>query len=226
MDNNELAIQNLKRLLRQETIEKQDLADATSTLAQAYINLKVLDTAITQLEIASNATKSNDERGRYRFIQGQLYNALGKRDSANYAFDRVIELNRKTPRIYMISAYIEKAKNFDYDNDDKLAFLELLTDLEENRENRPFLDKIYHQIAEYHKNNESDSLARTYYNKSLRRNSRDRFLNAMNYQTLGDMDFDAAVYKNAGAYYDSTMLNLKKKFEVVSIDQAKKRQSG
>ena len=210
LDNDELAITNLKRLLRQENIEKQDLADASSTLAQAYINLKVLDTAITQLDIAAVATKSNDERGRYRFIQGQLYNALGKKDSANLAFDKVIELHRKTPRIYYISAHIEKAKNFDFEEGDKLAFLEMLTDLEENRENRPYLDKIYHQIGSYHLENDSDSLAVDYFNKSLRTNSRDDYLNAINYQILGDMKFDEAVYRTAGAYYDSTMLKLKK----------------
>lgn len=210
LDNDRLAVTNLNRLLRQENIEKQDLADATSTLAQAYINLKALDTAITQLEIAANATKSNDERGRYRFIQGQLYNALGKKDSASLAFNKVIELHRKTPRIYYISAHIEKTKNFNFESGNKQELLELLTDLEENRENRPYLDKIYHQIAEYHLTNASDSLAITYYNKSLRTGSQDKFLNAMNYQVLGNMSFDNASYSNAGAYYDSTMLNLKK----------------
>ncbi len=209
LENNELAITNLKRLLFQEELKDQDLADATSMLAQAYINTKSLDSAITQLEIASNATKSNDERGRYKFIQGQLYNKLQKSDSANLAFDKVIELNRKTPRIYMISAQIEKAKNFDFENGNKLEFLELLTDMEENRENRPFLDKIYYQIAEYHKTNESDTIAATYYNKSLRTASTDKFLNAMSYQNLGNMNFDKTEYKNAGAYYDSTMVNLK-----------------
>jgi tetratricopeptide (TPR) repeat protein len=210
LENNRLAINNLNRLLGQEDIEKQDLADATSTLAQAYINLKALDTAITQLEIASIATKSNDERGRYRFIQGQLYNALEKKDSANLAFDKVIELHRKTPRIYYISAHIEKAKNFNFESGNKLEFLELLTDLEENRENRPYLDKIYYQIGEYHLANASDSLATTYYNKSLRTGTQDKFLNAMNYQVLGDMNFDKALYRNAGSYFDSTLLNLKK----------------
>ncbi|MCB0461639.1 MAG: hypothetical protein KDC81_02945 [Flavobacteriaceae bacterium] len=209
LENTELAITNLKRLMYQEELEGQDLADATSMLAEGYIAMEYLDSAITQLEIASKATKNNDERGRYRFIQGQLYNALQKPDSANYAFDRVIELNRKTPRIYLISAYIEKAKNFDYDSGNKLEFLELLTELEENRENRPYLDKIYHQIAEYHLVNDSDSIAETYFNKSLRTGSRDRYLNAMNYQNLGTMNFDRTAYKDAGAYYDSTMLNLK-----------------
>jgi len=222
LENDELAITNLKRLLFQEELKGQDLADATSMLAQAYINTKSLDSAITQLEIASNATKSNDERGRYKFIQGQLYNALEKRDSANMAFDKVIELNRKTPRIYMISAQIEKAKNFDFDNDNKLEFLELLTDMEENRENRPFLDKIYYQIAEYHKTNESDTIAASYYNKSLRTNSLDKFLNAMSYQNLGNMNFDDTKYKNAGAYYDSTMLNLKQNTKLFRVIKRKR----
>ncbi|MCF7559625.1 hypothetical protein L3X39_03175 [Sabulilitoribacter multivorans] len=208
LDNNELAIKNLKRLLKQESLEGQDLADATSILAQAYLNTKSIDTAITQLEIASNATKSNDERGRYRFIQGQLYNELGYKDSANIAFDKVIELNRKTPRIYLITAHLEKIKNFDYENGNKLEATELLTELEENRENRPFLDKIYHQIGTFHLNNSSDSLAVAYYNKSLRTNSVDKFLKAKNYEILGDMNFDASLYAEAGKYYDSTMSNL------------------
>ena len=208
LENDELAIKNLKRLLEQEDIKDQDLADATSMLAQAFLNTKQIDSAITQLEIASSNTKSNDERGRYRFIQGQLYNKVGYKDSANIAFDKVIELNRKTPRIYLISAHIEKAKNFDYDNGNKLEFLELLTDLEENRENRPYLDKIYHQIAEYYIGEGSDSLAVAYYNKSLRAPSQDKVLKAKNYQTLGEMSFDDSQYSIAGAYYDSTMTNL------------------
>ncbi|MBU2938080.1 tetratricopeptide repeat protein [Lacinutrix sp. C3R15] len=208
LENDELAIKNLKRLLEQEELSGQDLADATSILAQAYINTKSLDSAITQIGIAAKATKSNDERGRYRFIQGQLYNALGDKDSANIAFDRVIDLNRSTPRMYLISAHIEKAKNFDYNQGNKLEFFELLTDLEENRENRPYLDKIYHQIAEYHVKNNSDSLALVYYNKSLRTDSNDKVLKAKNYEIIGDMKFDVAEYKDAGDYYDSTMTNM------------------
>ncbi len=210
LDNNELAIKNLKRLLYQEDLEGQDLADATSMLAQAYVNTKSLDSAITQLEIASNATKSNDERGRYRFIQGQLYNKLGDKDSANYSFDRVIELNRRTPRIYMITAHLEKIKNFDFENGNKLEVSELLAELEENRENRPFLDKIYHRIGAFNLKNGSDSIATAYFNKSLREKSPDKTLNARNYEILGDMNFDKSIYRDAGLYYDSTMNSLVK----------------
>ncbi|MDT0558085.1 hypothetical protein RM697_05480 [Ichthyenterobacterium sp. W332] len=209
LENNELAIKNLKRLLEQEELEPQDLADATSILAQAYINLKHKDSALQQLKVAETYTKNNNEIARYNYIRGQLYNEFGHKDSANMAFDKIIELHRKIPRAYYINAHLEKIKNFNYADGDKLAYLEYLTDLEEDRENRPFLDKIYHHIANFHLNNDKDSLATVYYNKSLAKSKIDKVLNTRNYATLGDMSFDVAKYKTAGAYYDSTMTNMK-----------------
>jgi hypothetical protein len=159
-------------------------------------------------DLASQLTKDNHELGRLRFIEGQLYSSLGIKDSANLAFDQVIALNRKTPRIYMISAYLEKIKNFDFENDNKLILETLLESLELNRENRPFLDKIYHQIANYQIKNNKDSLAIAYYNKSLRTDSKDAHLTALNYRILADLNFDYSEYSLAGSYYDSTLLSL------------------
>lgn len=209
LENNELAIENLKRLIEQEDLESQDLADATSILAQAYLNIKQKDSALQQLKIAETFTKNKNEIARYNYIQGQLYNEFGHKDSANMAFDRIIEMHRKIPRAFYINAHLEKIKNFDYEQGDKIAYIEYLTELEENRENRPFLDKIYHHIANFHLNNAKDSLAQAYYNKSLAKSKIDKHLNALNYSTLGDMNFDKAQYKVAGAYYDSTMTNMK-----------------
>jgi hypothetical protein len=61
LDNDELAIKNIKTLLEQEELEDQDLADATSTIAQAYINTKSLDSALTQFVIAAESTKKRNE---------------------------------------------------------------------------------------------------------------------------------------------------------------------
>ncbi|XLS29318.1 tetratricopeptide repeat protein [Flavobacteriaceae bacterium M23B6Z8] len=209
LENEEVAIKNLKRLLRQEDLKDQTYADAKAMMAQAYINLKSLDSAVTELRIAEAYTRDNEEKGRYNYIIGQLYNQLGHKDSANMAFDNVIELNRKSPRIYMINAYLEKAANFDPETQDKALLFETLTELEENRENRPFLDRIFRQIALYHLDNDSIDLAVNYFNKSLRKKSPDRYLNALNYENLAILNFDASRYKEAGAYYDSTLTNLK-----------------
>ena len=209
LHNEDIAIRNLKNLIESEELSKYDIVEASSTLAQAYINNKALDSAITQLQVASQLTKNNEQRGRLHFIEGQLYSALGVKDSANLAFDKVIALNRRTPRTYMINAHLEKIKNFDPKMDDKFILQELLEDLETNRENRPFLDRIYHQIAKYQLQNNSDSIAISYFNKSLRTNSDDTYLKAINYQTLGDLNFDDSEYSLAGSYYDSTLVNLK-----------------
>ena len=205
LDNNVGAIKKLKRLLEEEEIEGQDLADATATLAQAYINIKAKDSAIPLLGIAAENTKVKSEKARFHFIRGQLYNEFKEKDSANMEFDAIIEMHRQIPRAFYINAHLEKSYNFDATEGDETMFQEYLTELEENRENRPFLDKIFYRIAEYHRNRASDSLAEVYYNKSLRKTTSDKYLRALNYETLGNMYFDRNVYKTAGAYYDSTM---------------------
>lgn len=209
LENEELALKNLKRLLKYEDLKDQEYADARAMMAQAFINLKAPDTAIQNLKIAGHYTKKNPEKGRYYYIIGQLYNQLGHKDSANYAFDKVIALNRRSPRVYMINAEIQKIRNITITEENKEDVFEHLTDLEENRENRPFLDKIYRQVAEFHLGTGSDSLALLYFNKSLRATQNEPKLNALNYENLAEYNFDGNVYKVAGAYYDSMLTNLK-----------------
>lgn len=208
LENEELALRNLKRLIKQEYLSDQEYADARAMMGQAYINLKIQDTAIQQLKIASVYTKKNPERGRYLYIIGQLFNELGYKDSANYAFDKVIDLNRKSPRVYMINAHLQKIQNTELTDDNREEMYEYLTELEEDRENRPFLNKIYRQVAEFHLATQSDSLALVYYNKSLRATQNMPQLNALNYENLAIYNFDQNEYKPSGAYYDSVLQNL------------------
>ncbi|MEW7289506.1 type IX secretion system periplasmic lipoprotein PorW/SprE [Aquimarina sp. 2304DJ70-9] len=205
LDNNEKAIEDLTRMIEQEYMKPQDYADAVAMMAQAYVNLKRKDSAVTYINKAAVHTKKFEEKGRYLYIKGQLLNQLGYKDSANYAFDQVIDLNRRTPRRYLMNAYMAKARNFDYERGNKEEFLELLSKLEKNRENRPFLDKIYNQKAVYFKTLDSIDIAVEFYNKSLRTKSEDKYLESLNYYTLGDINFDRKEYATSGAYYDSTL---------------------
>ena len=208
LKNEDVALENLMELFEDGDLSDEDFADASAIMAQAYISLDSLPQALPYIKQASEAVKDKELKGRYTYIKGQIYNELGHKDSANIAFDEVIDMNRKSPRSYMINAYISKAKNFDYDKEDKMAFLELLTDLEEDRENRPFLDKIYYQLGEYYRSINSIDTSVTYYNKSIQSYQNDRTLQALNYKTLAEINFDKAEYKNAGAYYDSTLTQL------------------
>lgn len=204
----ELALKNLENLFKYDVLKDQEYADARAVMAQAYINLNAPDAAAQQLKRAAAYTRKREEEGRYYFILGQVYNRLGYADSANMAFDRVIDLNRKIPRVYLVNAHLQKIRNTKINPENSEYLLEYLTDLEENRENRPYLDKIYRTLAEFHWDSGSDSLAVAYYNKSLREARQDPFLNSLNYNDLAEYNFDRNEYKTAGAYYDSVLLNL------------------
>lgn len=205
MGNEEGALEELAELIEKEGLEVEDLADASAIMAQAYINLDTLEAALPLIKTASDYVRDNELKGRYTYIKGQIYNRLGEKDSANMAFQEVIELNRKSPRTYMLNSYMEIARNFDYEKGDKVAFLELLQDLEKNRENRPFLDLIYNQFGEYYRNTKNVDTAIIYYNKSIKKYLENDPLQALNYSTLAEISFDRALYRNAGKYYDSTL---------------------
>ena len=134
LDNEDVAIKNLKRLLKDEKIQGQDLADANAMLAQAYMNIQVKDTAIAALKVAKEATNDNEEKARYTFILGQLYENLQYNDSAYATFQEVIDMNRKSPRRYVVQSHAKQALQFDYKKGDTLAFVEKFNKLLEDRE--------------------------------------------------------------------------------------------
>lgn len=204
----ELALKNLKTLFKYESLRDQEYADARAVMAQAHINLKALDTATRNLKAAAAYTRKVEEKGRYLFILGQLYNQRGLSDSANRSFDQVIALNRKIPRVYLINAHLQKIRNTGITPERRDALLEYLTELEQDRENRPFLDKIYRELGVFHRKTGSDSLALLNYNRSLRATLETPYLNSLNYADLAEYHFDRNEYRKAGAYYDSVLLNL------------------
>lgn len=223
LENNKVAIDNLLKIFKvEDKLKDQDQADIYAMLSQAYLNLEHKDTALVYIKEASRLTRKNEERGRYNFIKGQLYNSLTFKDSANMAFAEVIDLNRKIPRKYWINAHLEIAKNHDYENEDHLVLLEKLEELEFNRENRPYLDKIYYAKADYFMKTEQIDSALANYNKSLRQNSQDDYLNSRDYLALADYNFDQAAYQVAGAYYDSVMGLLDKRSRELRLIKKKR----
>lgn len=206
LDNNETAIKNLKELLEDEKIEGQDLADANAMLTEAYMNIKANDSAIATIKIAKEETNNKEEKARYTFILGQLYESLEYNDSAYVTFQEVIDMKRKSPRRYVIQAHAKQAFQFNHKNGDTLVFTEKFNKLIEDRENRPYLDILYHQMGVFYDKQEIDSTAKKFYNKSIKTGSQDKYLVASNYRNLGEIYFKDTDYKVAGQYYDSTLI--------------------
>jgi len=210
LENDGIAIKNLKQLLKEKQgqMDQQIYADANAILAQAYLKINAPDSALFVLKKAIVTSKDNEKTARYNFILGQLYSKQNKPDSAYAAYQTVIDMKRRSPRIYVIQAHAMQAGQFDYKAGDTLAFMEKYRDLLDDRENRPFLDIINHQVGLFYDKQNSNDKARLYYNKSLRRKSADKYLSASNYRNIAEINFEEAKYVNAGKYYDSTMVNM------------------
>ena len=209
LDNDALAVNNLRKLLKEIKFKNQIFADANATLAQAFLNLQEKDSAVAKLKLAKEFTKSNEEVSRYNYILGQLYEELGYKDSAYASYQKVIDMHRKAAKSYVIHAHARQAAQFDYKKGDTIAFLKKYADLIKDRENRPFLDVLHYQMALFREKTNNNTLAKKEHNLSLKKKTQDTYLIATNYRSLADLYFIESKFVNAGKYYDSTLVNLK-----------------
>jgi hypothetical protein len=208
LENDAVAVENLRNLFKEIKYKDQIFADANATLTQAFLNLGEKDSAVAKLKLAKEFTKSKEERARYHFILGQLYEQLGYKDSAFASYQSIIDMKRKAAKQYVIHAHIRQANLHDFENGDTLAFLKKYNKLLKDRENRPYLNFINHQMGLFYDKNKNDSLAKKYYNVSLNTKVVDKYLVASNYRNLADIYFKNAKYVIAGKYYDSTLVQL------------------
>ncbi len=208
LENNILAIQGLKKVLREIDFKDREIvAEANATIAHAFFNEEQNDSAVVYLKKAREYTRINENKARYSFILGQLLENQGKKEEATAVFQEVIEMNRKSPRQYVIQSHARIA----FINQNAPDFIEKFDKLLKDRENRPFLDVLNHQVALHYDKLEEDEKAIEYYNKSLKNKSKDAYMVASNYRNMAEINFYNAKYSLAGKYYDSTLVHLDNK---------------
>lgn len=211
LDNDAIAVSNLNKLLKEIKFKDQIFADANASLAQAFLNLGQKDSAVVKMKLAKEFTEQNEEKARYDFILGQLYEDLGHKDSAYASYQSVIDMKRQAARQYVIQAHARQAAQFDYEKGDTTAFVLKYKELLKDRENRPYLDVLNHQMALFYDKNKKFEVAKKYYNASLKSKSQDQYQIASNYRNLADIYFNANKYVTAGKYYDSTLVQMNPK---------------
>ena len=211
LGNDAIVVKNINLLLRKTDLKKQTFSDANALLAEAFLNLEEKDSAVTKLKIAEKFSRVNEDKARYRFILGQMYQEAGKKDSAAYFYDGVIHMNRKADRKYMMHAYAKKAQMYDYENGNDTIFLKTYNKLVADRENRPYYDVLFYEMGVFYDKRKDTKSALAFYNKSLARKSKDPYLMASAYRNIGNMYFKNTDYTMAAKYYDSTLTKLNPK---------------
>jgi tetratricopeptide (TPR) repeat protein len=205
LEQEELAIELLKNLLKKEKLSAKVKADANSVLAMAYLQLQKNDLAIRPLKTASSNEKNKQYKARYLFILGQIYEKKFQNDSAYSTFNKVVNFNRSIPRDLLINA---KIKTLIYNplNKNEREISKII----DNIENKPYLDKIYYGYSNMLFLKDSVSKAEYYLNKAIKENPSDKDLLSRGYEQISKINFNKSNYVLSGKYLDSTLNNLEK----------------
>jgi len=203
IENEELAIETLEILLRKPDLPDFIREDANTALAMAYAKLDSVNTVRNYLWEATKTSKNKTQRARNLFVLGQLYSLDKIKDTASMVFKKLINF-KQAPYKFRIHAEIELAKNAVSDSS-SLAILERYKKLIKNRDNRPYLDAIYYQVAVLEQERDSLYEAVLNYNKSLRAKNGGAKQKTYSYEQLAKIYFKDLDYVTSGAYYDSIL---------------------
>ena len=205
LEQEELAIELLKTLLKKEKLSSKIKTEANAGIAMAYLQLEKNDSAIKPLKTASLNEKNKHNKARYLYILGQLYEKNNKIDSAYAVFKKIVDFKRSIPRNVFINAKL-KMLLYDPVNGNETEFNKII----KNIENKPFLDKIYYAYSKTLFSKDSINKATLFLNKAIKENGSDKELLARGFEKLSKVYFKKSDYLMAGKYLDSTLNNLDK----------------
>ena len=204
IDNIELAIETLNILLRQPNLADITKEEAYTALAMAYTKMDSTHRVKESLWLATETSENKVQTARNLFVLGQLYGNENKRDSATLVFNKLIDF-KKAPYKYRIYANMELAKNSVSDSS-TVALLKRFKKLIKNRDNRPYLDALYYQVAVLEESRDSLGNAIVNYKKSLRAKNGSPKQKTYSYEKLADIYFKGLSYVKASSYYDSVLV--------------------
>jgi tetratricopeptide (TPR) repeat protein len=203
-----------------KSLSKTQEGEVKTSYADLYMHTGNYPNAIKYLNDAIPLTKSKKLRARYNYILAQLYEQTGDFKKSADAFSMCISLN---PRYDMLfNAKLNQARLSANTATNRTAAKRELEKMLLDEKNAEFRDQIYYSLAELEKKNNKTE-AMKYYVLSVSSSQGNNKQKALSYLALGDLNFEAQNYKEAGAYYDSTMMFLPKDYKTYNaIDDKRK----
>jgi tetratricopeptide (TPR) repeat protein len=177
-----------------------------AVLAQYHLMKNDVPRAMEALKQAAANTKKKDDRARYYFILGQLYQRSDTLSKAFYAYQNVLKLN--PPYEMAFNARISRARCYDVGSGSGEAVKRELMKMLKDIKNEEYKDQIYYALGGVARQEKNEDLAVQYLNQSLRASTTNNTQKALSYIELADIYLDRPEYIPAAAYYDSCLSNL------------------
>ena len=181
-----------------------------ATYADLYLQTGSYLNAIKNLNGAIAQTKSKKKLARYTFILAQLYEKVGKEKSAFENFGAVVEMHPEYNMFF--NAKLNRARLSAANEKNRTAAMKDLQKMLGDIKNIEYKDQIYYALAQLSIRSNNIPGAMVYYRQSIAYSMGNNKQKALSYLALGDIYFTDTDYKNAQAYFDSTLTFLPKDF--------------
>ncbi|MFS0491717.1 tetratricopeptide repeat protein [Leadbetterella byssophila] len=197
----------LSNLLKNRPLDKANLEAYLLNMAY-YHQMKGEDAfTIAFLEEALKRMKKGDEKARYHYLLGQLYQNLGETLVARQHYKAVLKNKPNYDLIFHSNLGLMSTESLAHNTD--LQFSKML----EDRKNQDLLHKIYYKMGETARRKKDSNGAINYFGQSVAYSGADKFNKGLAYSAIADVYLeDFLNYEKAAAYYDSTVITLPKDY--------------
>lgn len=198
-------------LKSRENFPKWLLGELYAVEADCYMKEGQSQNAIIPLELAVKNTEGKLLTSRYNFILAQLYASQKLVDKSLATYKIVIENKPTYDMDFYAKLNIAKLSLSNYGISGSETKADLMALLEDEKY-KDFYGLIYYTLADIALASKQKELGVDYLNMSLR-STNDGRQKGLSYLLLGDINYADLNYKNAYAYYDSTVTNLPREHE-------------
>ncbi len=200
-------------------VSKESYRMLPKVYADVYIKEKNYSAAVPYLKEAITRANKKSEKVRLLFILGQV-----EQREKNYktAISSYLQVLKKNPSYEMdFNARMNMAKC--YTGGNSKVVIKQLQKMLKDIKNKEFKDQIYYVLAEIALKDKNKELAIKYLKLSVASSINNKKQKAFSALKLAQLYFADEKYKNAQAYYDSTMLFLPKSYpDYDKLNQRKK----
>lgn len=191
-------------LLSKKNFDKKDIALIYATAADINIKQEKYTSAIDNLKMALKGKLKKEQKIRYHYILGQLCLQADRKPEASYYFNKVISLVPSYE--FAFNANINLTKIYDINDPRSVERVKKnLKKMANDDKNIDYLDQIYYELGKINLAQKNYQIAINNFKKSSALSVKNKTQKALTLHELAKLYFDLKEFKNAQAYYDSTV---------------------
>jgi tetratricopeptide (TPR) repeat protein len=200
---------NALRKLNEAGVPPKQQKNYDRMYADYKIRSEQLEEAVPFLQKTIRSEKNKRQRSRMRYLLGQVYTSLDKKDLAYVTFNKLASSN--PPYEIEFAARIRQTEVFPGGNFNKV--LKMLRRMTRNDKNKDYLDQVYYAMGNLYMSKQDTVKAIEAYSLGVEKSTQNGFDKAICEIRLGDIYFAQKDYMNAQPCYSNAMSALHKEYK-------------